>query len=73
MSKCPCFSLDLLPEILQIVLETKELRTNDGEVERGLAQAVDVPQLDGVTAAVFLLSAADGQLTAAVTALYGDV
>ena len=47
--------------------------THDGEVEGGLSEAVAVPQLDGVAAAVLLLPAADGQFTAAVAALDGDV
>ena len=47
--------------------------TDDGEVERGLSEAVAVPQLDGVAAAVLLLPAGDGQFTAAVTALDGDI
>ena len=47
--------------------------THDGEVEGGLSEAEAVPQLDGVAAAVLLLTAADGQLTAAVAVRYGDV
>lgn len=47
--------------------------TDDGEVEGGLSEAVAVPQLDGVTPTVILLTAGDGQFTAAVSALYGDV
>lgn len=40
--------------------------TNNGEVECSLSESEAVPQLDGVTAAVLLLTAGDGQLTAAV-------
>lgn len=47
--------------------------TDDSEVEGGLTEAVAVPQLDGVAAAVLLLPAADGQFTADVTALNGDI
>lgn len=47
--------------------------THDGEVEGSLAEAVGIPQLDGVAAAVFLLPAADGQFTAAVTTDDGDI
>lgn len=47
--------------------------TDDSEVEGSLSEAVAVPQLDGVTAAVILLTAGDGQFTAGVSALYGDV
>ncbi len=47
--------------------------TDNGEVERGLSEAKAVPQLDGVTATVFLLTADDGEFTAAVCAFYGDV
>lgn len=47
--------------------------TDDGKVEGVLSQAKAVPQLDGITAAVLLLTAGDGQLTAAVRALNGDV
>lgn len=47
--------------------------TNNGEVEGGLTEAVAVPQLDGVTPTVILLPAGDGQFTAGVGALYGDV
>lgn len=47
--------------------------TNNGEVEGGLSKPKAVPQLDGVTAAVLLLTTGDGQFTAAVRALNGDV
>lgn len=47
--------------------------TDDGEVEGGLSETKAVPQLDGVTAAVLLLTAGDGQFTAAVRALNGDI
>lgn len=47
--------------------------TDDGEVEGGLSEADGVPQLDGVTAAVFLLTAGDGEFTAAVGAHDGDI
>lgn len=46
--------------------------TNDGEVEGSLTETKAVPQLNGVTAAVFLLSTADCQFAADVTALDGD-
>lgn len=47
--------------------------TDDGEVEGSLTETKAVPQLNSVTAAVFLLSTADCQLTADVTALDGDI
>lgn len=47
--------------------------TNDGEVEGSLAETKAVPQLNGVTAAVFLLPTADCQFAADVTALDGDI
>lgn len=47
--------------------------TDDGEVEGGLSEAIAVPQLDGVTPTVFLLTTGDGEFTAAVAALDGDV
>lgn len=47
--------------------------TNDGEVEGSLTEAKAIPQLNGVTPAVFLLSTADCQFTADVRALNGDI
>lgn len=47
--------------------------TNDGEVEGRLTEPNAVPQLNGVTAAVFLLPTADCQFAADVTALNGDI
>lgn len=47
--------------------------TNDGEVEGSLTEAEAVPQFNGVTSTMFLLSTADGQFTAGVTALNGDI
>lgn len=47
--------------------------TDDGEVEGGLSEAVAVPQLDGVASTVFLLTAGDGEFTAAVRTVDGDV
>lgn len=47
--------------------------TNDSEVEGSLSEAKAVPQLNGVTSTVFLLSTADCQFTADVTALNGDI
>lgn len=47
--------------------------TDDGEVEGGLAEAKVVPQFNGVAAAVLLLPAGDGQFTAAVSGLHGDI
>lgn len=46
--------------------------TDDSEVQGGLSEAVAVPQLHGVAAAVLLLPAGDGEFTAAVVASYGD-
>lgn len=48
-------------------------RTHDGEVEGSLSEAVEVPQLDGVAAAVLLLPAADGQFAVVVAAHDGDI
>lgn len=47
--------------------------TDDGEVEGSLTEAKAVPQFDGVTSTMFLLSTADRQFTAGVTALNGDI
>lgn len=47
--------------------------TNNGEVEGSLTEAIVVPQFNGVAAAVLLLATGNGQLTAAVAALDGDV
>lgn len=47
--------------------------TNNGEVEGSLTEAKAIPQLNGVTPTVFLLSTADCQFTADVTALNGDI
>lgn len=46
--------------------------TDYSEVEGGLSQAAAVLELDGVAAAVLLLSFCNGQLTAAVCAHYRD-
>lgn len=47
--------------------------TNNGEVEGSLTETKAVSQLNGVTAAVFLLSTADCQFATDVTALDGDI
>lgn len=47
--------------------------TNDGEVEGSLTETKAVPQLNSVAATVFLLSTADCQFAADVTALDGDI
>lgn len=47
--------------------------TNDGEVEGSLTEAKAVPQFNGVASTMFLLSTADRQFTAGVTALNGDI
>lgn len=66
-----CPSLHLLDQTF--LKKKKKTFTNYSKVESSLTEAIAVPQFDGVAAAVLLLTAADGQFTAGVCALDGDV